>query len=205
MSSVWLRTRASLIAHLRSSGNEAKWSEFYSIYWGVIYGYGKRYGLSDKDTEDLVQEVFIKVFRRLPSFEYDRRKGRFLSWLKTITRTTVIDWARRRAVRVEGQPQVEPREGGADPLLQIADPNAETEPDPWQEEWQRSLLAVALERLRSRVDSTTFEAFKRYAIQGEPAGEVAASLGLSRSAVYVYRNRLVKILQDEVAVLENEV
>ena len=78
---VWLQTRASLLDRLDGDVREQDWEEFYEMYWRVIYGYGRGWGLSPDDAEDLVQEVMVTVLRRLPAFEYDRSRGRFLSWI----------------------------------------------------------------------------------------------------------------------------
>ena len=45
------------------------------------------------DAEDLCEEVFEKVFRKLS--EYDREKAALSTWIFTITRNTVIDHYRK--------------------------------------------------------------------------------------------------------------
>ena len=89
--SVWLRTRASLLARLKGADSEPAWDEFYDMYWRAIYGYALHFGVHPQHAGDIVQEVFVKIFRNMPSFEYDRTRGRFLTWVKTVTRNTVMD------------------------------------------------------------------------------------------------------------------
>ena len=50
-------------------------------------------GLSPEDSEDLRQAVLLKLWKKLPDFEYDDSR-RFRSWLATVTRNTVVDYVR---------------------------------------------------------------------------------------------------------------
>ena len=50
---------------------------------------------NDADAEDLLQNVFLEIWDRAPT--YDPLKGRPLSWIVTLTRRRSIDRLRRRA------------------------------------------------------------------------------------------------------------
>ena len=50
---------------------------------------------NNADAEDLLQDVFLEIWDRAPS--YDPLKGRPLSWIVTLTRRRSIDRLRRRA------------------------------------------------------------------------------------------------------------
>jgi len=202
-SSAWLPTQEGLIARIRNSDADDAWQEFYETYCRVIYSYARRYGLSRDDAEDIVQEVFVKIMRKLPSFHYDRTRGRFLSWIKTITRTTAVDFLRRRQARTEGQPQVDSLDGVQSMLEQIPDPNSPDPPDPWREEWRGSLLKQALERTKAHVDPKTFRAFVLCAFEGRRPAQVACALGMSTNSVYVAKSRMLRQLKREVAALRS--
>lgn len=202
--SIYLRTRASLIDRVKGNADEGSWHEFYETYWRAVYGYACRFGADKTSAEDIVQEVFIKVFRNLPSFEYDRGVGRFLSWIKTITRTTVMDWHRRRRVRVEGHIAERKDDSSQDQCGEMADPEMPEPPDPWREEWEESLLVLALDRVRERVKPETAQAFELYALRGQPVGKVAGLCGISVNSVYVTKSRMLKQLQAEVRLLKEQ-
>jgi RNA polymerase sigma-70 factor, ECF subfamily len=202
-SSVWLRTQEGLIARIRESDANEAWEEFYQTYCRVIYNYARRFGLSNDDAEDIVQEVFVKIMRKLPSFHYDRSRGRFLSWIKTITRTTATDFLRRRQARIEGQPRVESPEGATPLVEQIPDPNSPDTPDPWHDEWRESLLKQALSRVRTHVDVKTFRAFVLCAFEGRQPAGVARALGMSTNSVYVAKSRVLRQLKREVEALRS--
>ena len=52
-----------------------------------------RFTNSPDDAEDLTQEVFIRVYRTMGS--YDVEKGAFTTWLTTLTRNLLVDHFRR--------------------------------------------------------------------------------------------------------------
>ena len=205
-SSVWLRTRASLLERLKRDARDDDWKEFYDLYWRVVYGYAMRLGLNPTDAQDIVQEVFIAVLRRLPALQYDRSRGRFLSWMKKVTRHKVIDAYRRRQARVEGGVQVEPRDGEGDALDRVDAPVPGESADPWETEWQNAMLSLALERVRTRVDAATYQAFCLYALQGQSPQQVLEATGLpSANAVYLVRTRMVQYLKEEVERIAEEI
>lgn len=201
--SVWLRTRQSLLARVKGERDESAWQEFYQMYWRAVYGYAIHFGMPPQAAEDIVQEVFIKLLRRLPEFCYDRRKGRFLSWVKTVTRSTVIDHYRRLQRRMEGGVREEPDEEGKSPLERIPADLDRDQPD-WDREVKEAMLVTALERVQTRVKPVNFQAFRRYAINDEDAEEVASDLGISRNAVFIAKNRILKMLRDEVESIHPE-
>lgn len=75
------------------AGDAAAWEEIVRSYNRRIYNLCYRFAGSSDDAEDLTQEVFIKVFRTLPS--YDSSKGAFITWVTTMTRNLLVDHFRR--------------------------------------------------------------------------------------------------------------
>jgi RNA polymerase sigma-70 factor, ECF subfamily len=75
------------------AGDAAAWEEIVRNYNRRIYNLCYRFAGSSDDAEDLTQEVFIKVFRTLPS--YDSSKGAFITWVTTMTRNLLVDHFRR--------------------------------------------------------------------------------------------------------------
>lgn len=71
------------------------------IFEKPIFGYIKKMVGNNGDAEDLVQEVFIKVFKNRKVI--DPEAG-FKSWLYKIATNTVYDWWRKRKTRPETVP-----------------------------------------------------------------------------------------------------
>ena len=81
-----------------------------ALAWAVVRGV-----LGDRDdVEDVLQEVFIKVYRGLPSF---RREARFSSWLYRIARNEALNAASKQRPAtdpIEDVPLAAPRRSGPD-------------------------------------------------------------------------------------------
>jgi RNA polymerase sigma-70 factor (ECF subfamily) len=75
------------------AGDAAAWEEIVRLHNRRIYNLCYRFTNSPDNAEDLTQEVFIKVYRTLAS--YDVEKGAFITWVTTLTRNLLVDHFRR--------------------------------------------------------------------------------------------------------------
>jgi len=75
------------------SGNEAAWEELVRLHTRHVYGLCYRFTGSAAESQDLTQEVFVRVFRTLKSFR--STEGSFGTWLARVTRNLLIDHYRR--------------------------------------------------------------------------------------------------------------
>lgn len=69
---------------------------FYERYAARVLAYVRAMGRGREQTEDVVQEVFLAVWRKAASFRRDR--GDVPGWLYTITRNKLVDLWRQRPV-----------------------------------------------------------------------------------------------------------
>ncbi len=82
-----------LIVRRCISGDAAAWQEIVQRYHRRIYSICYRFAGSADDAQDLTQEVFIKMYRTLSS--YDVERGGFMTWITTITRNLLVDHFRK--------------------------------------------------------------------------------------------------------------
>ena len=75
------------------AGDAAAWEEIVRQHQRRVYNLCYRFTSSSDDAEDLTQEVFIKMYRTLSS--YEASKGAFTTWLTTMTRNLLVDHFRR--------------------------------------------------------------------------------------------------------------
>jgi len=75
------------------AGDVVAWEEIVRQYQRRIYNICYRFAGSADDAQDLTQEVFIKMYRTLNT--YDVEKGAFLTWVTTVTRNLLVDHFRR--------------------------------------------------------------------------------------------------------------
>jgi RNA polymerase sigma-70 factor (ECF subfamily) len=75
------------------AGEQQAWAQLVASQHRRIYGICYRFTNSACDAEDLTQDVFIKVYKNLNS--YDLSKGSFQTWMTTLARNLLVDHFRR--------------------------------------------------------------------------------------------------------------
>jgi RNA polymerase sigma-70 factor, ECF subfamily len=84
---------AALLVRRCVNGDAAAWEEIVQRYHRRIYNICYRFAGSPDDAQDLTQEVFIRMYRTLNT--YDVSKGAFTTWLTTMTRNLLVDHFRK--------------------------------------------------------------------------------------------------------------
>ena len=84
---------AALLVRRCIGGDAAAWEEIVQRYHRRIYNVCYRFAGSAEDAQDLTQEVFIRMYRTLTT--YDTSKGAFTTWLTTMTRNLLVDHFRK--------------------------------------------------------------------------------------------------------------
>jgi RNA polymerase sigma-70 factor (ECF subfamily) len=84
---------AAMLVRRCVAGDAAAWEEIAQRYHRRIYNICYRFVGSADDAQDLTQEVFIKMYRTLKS--YDLERGAFMTWVTTITRNLLVDHFRK--------------------------------------------------------------------------------------------------------------
>jgi len=88
---------AAMLKSLQTAGSEESMRALYRTYGPELYGFAVS-ALGDRgQAEELVQEVFTRVWRKADSF--DPRRASFRTWLYGIARNAIIDQKRRASVR----------------------------------------------------------------------------------------------------------
>jgi RNA polymerase sigma-70 factor (ECF subfamily) len=74
-------------------GDATAWDTLVKVYWKRVFNIAYKFVAQLDEAEDLTQEIFVKLFRALPT--YDRRAS-FETWLTRVSRNVCIDRYRRR-------------------------------------------------------------------------------------------------------------
>jgi RNA polymerase sigma-70 factor (ECF subfamily) len=83
------------------SGESPAWNELVRAHHRRVYALCYRFTGSPTDAEDLTQEVFLKIYANLTSF--DTGRGTLQVWITTLTRNLLVDHFRRtRNLRITG-------------------------------------------------------------------------------------------------------
>jgi RNA polymerase sigma-70 factor, ECF subfamily len=87
-----LQAVATLVRRCKA-GDAVAWEELVRQYNRRIYNICYRFTGSPDQAEDLTQEVFIRMYRSLDS--YDAEKAAFTTWITTMTRNLLVDHFRK--------------------------------------------------------------------------------------------------------------
>ena len=192
-------TRETLLNRARRQHDEESWKEFVHYYRGYVYTIASRMGLSHHDAEEVGQDVMLKLWKKLPEFQYDSSKGRFRGWLCTVTANRVkLLWQHRS--RDLNRLTSGEREEMTRYLHEIRPtPNQELA----DQEWVTYILGMAWNRVKGEFGEKEREAFWMLS-KGSEVDEVSRKLGIASSSVYVYKKRVTDRLKQEVARLNRE-
>ncbi len=189
-------TRVTLLGRLRRDPtNQAAWGEFVEHYGGKIYGWCRKWGLQEADAQDVTQMVLLNLARKMREFAYDPSKS-FRAWLKTLTHHAWSDFleSRQRPGLGSGDSRVQGILGtiaARDDLVEHL-----------KAEFDRELLEEAMARVRLRVAPQTWQAFTLTALEGLSGAAAAERIPMQVAQVFVAKRRVQKMLQQEVARLE---
>jgi RNA polymerase sigma-70 factor (ECF subfamily) len=192
-----LTTRASLLGRLYRSGaaDEGAWREFVDRYGRLIYKWCRYWQLQDADAEEVTQRVLVQLLSKMQGFVYDPSRS-FRAWLKTVAHHTWLNLAVSRKFVPVGGPDC----GEWERLLTVEAGNDLAHR--LERQLDRELLDEAMVRVRLRVAPHNWEAFRRTAVDGEPAQQVADRLAMKVANVYAARCNVQRLLREEVKRLD---
>ena len=146
-------------------GDEQALAELYDRYRGILFGLLVRILNSREEAEDVLQEVFLQVWRQAADF--DEKRGKPFTWLVTLARSRGIDRLRSLGAR-DRVAQASTREASEE----VSDAAIDT----FRSE-QRELVTSALAQLPEEQKSPLVLAYFDGLTQSEIAAKLGAPLG----------------------------
>ena len=188
-------TRSSLLKAVADTENEAAWKRLFDLYAGFVFSLARSKGLNDEDADDVVQSVFSEFARTLPTFQYDRTKGRFRSYL-----VGLVNWRVTDKLRAGKRDAALKSAFGRETMAQQPTTLPDVDDDEFLvSEWQNAALEEALRRMQPDVRPEHYAAFVASSVEGQDTETVCALHGLTRDNLYQIRKRLTVRLRETVA------
>ena len=177
------------------AGDAAAWQEIVQQYHRRIYNICYRFSGSPDDASDLTQEVFIKVYRTLSSF--DGTRAGFMTWVTTVTRNLLVDHFRKgKYDRITDSLEATP--GNQEDGLTVGEQLEDHSPSPEeqvQSQQTRKMVQTALQQLSPELR----EAVILRDLQDMDYKEIALVLkipeGTVKSRINRGRTELARLLQ----------
>jgi RNA polymerase sigma-70 factor (ECF subfamily) len=170
-------------------GNAGAFEQLYRRYSGRVYFLGLRMLKNDSEAEDLTQEAFLLLFRKIHTF---RGEAKFSTWLHRLAFNLVLMRFRKtRHPETSLDATLEPDEEDSVPLSEFGGPDLRL-----SGVIDRVNLSKAIEKLPDGYK----EMFILHDVEGyehhEIAGILGCSMGNSKSQLYKARRRLRELLQE---------
>jgi RNA polymerase sigma-70 factor, ECF subfamily len=160
------------------AGEDSAWEDLLKAHNRQVYNLCYRFTGGSSEAEDLTQEVFIKIFQTLQT--YDDAQGTFSTWLNRVARNHLVDHYRRThkerlTSSLEEEPKVlqETPSRGEHPMAQL------------ESRERHEMLQAALDRLSPDMR----EAVVLRDFQDLDYGEIAQVLGVPEGTVKSRINR----------------
>jgi RNA polymerase sigma-70 factor (ECF subfamily) len=159
-------------------GDSGAWAELVRTHHRRVYGLCYRFTGNPTDAEDLTQDVFLKIFSNLASF--DSARGSLQVWITTMTRNLLVDNFRRtRNQRATGS--LDEGWESAEELKPI-DRLTSSGPSPLEAVARRELAKMVQQAL-ARVSPDLREAVILRDLQDMDYKEIACILGIPEGTV----------------------
>jgi RNA polymerase sigma-70 factor (ECF subfamily) len=172
---------------LNSAAKSPTPEQVFVEYAPRIYHLARRMLGNEADAQDVTQEVFLQIMRKLPSF---RGEAAFPTWLYRVAVNAALGFRRKRAVRVEHRIH--------DPLEDFREDGTHLAP---VRRWVREPEKLVLEREThelieaaiAKLPEIDRDVYVLADVEEVPNGEIADLLGLSIAAVKsrLHRARLL--------------
>jgi len=186
-------TSLALIDQLAEESDEACWQRLFDLYSPLLDRWLQQYEVQAADRDDLVQDVLMVIMRELPSFRHSQRKGAFRTWLRRILVNRLRNFWRQRGRDVSAGNSIGDKDFSRR-LQEFEAPKGELA-DLWDLEHNQYLVRRLLDLVEPRFSETTQQVFRRLALDGASASEVAAEFHLTLGAVFTAKSRVLRELR----------
>jgi RNA polymerase sigma-70 factor (ECF subfamily) len=176
-------TPVSLLDRLRQPAGQEAWGRFVELYTPLLFYWARRLGLQEADAADLVQDVLLQLYRKLPDFTYDRQ-GSFRGWLRTLVLNKWREKQRRPPLPLQATAALEDVAAARDDFQALD-----------EAEYRQHLAGRALRLMQADFPPAAWKSCWETVVAGRRAADVAAELGTTAAAVRVAKARVLHRLR----------
>ena len=173
------------------AGNAAAFEFLYQLHSRRVYALCLRMVGNPADAEDLMQEAFLQLYRKIGTF---RSESAFSTWLHRMTVNVVLMRLRKKSLPTDSlEETMEPDAENSGPKRDVGAPDLRL---------SGAVDRVNLERSIEKLPPGYRTVFVLHDVQGyehnEIAGIMGCSVGNSKSQLHKARTRLRELLQEEI-------
>lgn len=170
-----------------------RWQRLVDLYAPLLDNWLRQYEVQDADREDLIQDVLMVIMRELPSFRHSQRIGAFRTWLRRILVNRLQNFWRQRGRNISAGNSAD-QDDFARRLQELEAPQSELAAR-WDLEHNQHVVRRLLKLVEPKFSVTTQQLFRRLALDGASASDVAAEFELTLGAVFTAKSRVLRELR----------
>lgn len=195
MSDQWI-TKQTLIQRVQNPDDKSAWDDFASYYQTFIEMVLNKSRISLNESDDLVQEILLKIWKGLPNYEYRKEQAKFRTWLSIVIRNTMLNFLDKK--KRKNSWNVELNE---DTILTVTETQIEKV---IEEEWVSHLTSLAMKSVSNAFSGQAIDVFKM-SLAGNGTKEISQALEINEESVFVLRSRVKSKLKKEIKRLREEI
>ncbi len=173
------------------AGDAAAFEHLYQLHSRRVYALCLRMLSNPADAEDLMQEAFLQLFRKISTF---RGESAFSTWLHRMTVNVVLMRLRKKSLPTDSlEEALDPEAENSGPKRDVGAPDLRL---------SGAIDRVNLDRSIEKLPPGYRTVFVLHDVQGYEHNEIAnimgCSVGNSKSQLHKARTRLRELLQEEI-------
>jgi len=193
-------TRQSLLWKVKELDNQEAWDEFVALYRPFIHILLRGMYISENESDDIVQNVMVRIFNNIASFEVDG-PAKFRTWLITVVKNSTFTHMKKISKDRERDKEYSKLSHTTTPAGEcVSEDNFEAH---YQQQWERYLCTLALENLKSRFTGKAITVFTM-SLDEIPDSTICEKLSIKQDSVYRLRPRIKNALIEEIAHLRKQ-
>jgi RNA polymerase sigma factor (sigma-70 family) len=163
------------------------WDEFHRFYAPIVIGMVRHFWPDLEQAEDIAQEAWLIILRKLPEFHWRKNPGEVRAWIAKIVHDKAVDYLRRKSrlppsTPIEFSPEAQ----------HLYQPEGN---DVVGSDWRSEVVQTALDNLRAKIGELNFQIIHLHYWQGSTVPEIAAVVGLTADQVYARQKRVLQKLR----------
>jgi RNA polymerase sigma factor (sigma-70 family) len=186
------RTRITLLQKVQNQYDNQAWDEFATAYQDYIYGVLRHMNIAYEDAGDLLQQVLLKLWKKLPEIDI-HNLTRFRSYLAVMTKNCAHDFLRKKiSERNKHEKLRDSNELDYFDSISMPDINRIAEL-----EWNNYIAGLAIKNISADFSEQAIDLFKGI-LAGRDIKELAEKLNMGLSTAYRLKSRMKERLIGEI-------
>ena len=181
---------ARIAAQVTGKDDEAAWVRLFELYEPAIRKFAEYQG-GGSESEDVAQEIFLRLVEVLRGGRYSAEAGKFRSYLATLIRRELVDrWRKRQARGGDANVSMDNEDAGIVPAV-----DSETAAI-IDAKWRLARHEAAVEHAltKTALAQRSKDVYRAYVLEERPIDEVAARFGIPNNSVSQIKTRVEKMI-----------